>query len=1047
MKRLTLNVLLSLIIQSKVIGKGIIGNGKLYVKFMKIIADNDSTELSADKNILNKFNNEIVEKEAYHKLERFLSRFLKDGKGYPYKIIYFNRFESSIGNAFKVHDYLRKIELACDEIIDCTKLESFIYTLFEILRQDKSIKKILYGSEYISKDKLFGSYAHPKRICVEALIIGLLYHVHKKPAKSENIELLNAPERLTFHVVRFSDEKSLDLEMPIEFIENIQENAKRQKSEKMKYSLELHDEDKRITEISDSRNVFLYGVGGAGKSTLLLNQICNETTINFYLPLYQYKKEIHENLQSENCWILLNILLKYHYQYEYPTYETCSACEGENVVLQQLTKLDWQLKDNPDNWKPRYVLLLDGLNEMSSELQKNFVVELSHIMNEWKNVRIIVTGRIVPKNDIFKNFYQVAVCGVTDSERDTVLSDFSGISSNKNLMNILKIPMFLNMYLDNQETNRTLNTRGEILDFYIMNWKSKSSERFEIGIENSLIRFIVQYILPCVAKIMLDKYKSFRGILIGKTCYEITRGNLLKAIDKTFKIYILDEYVYQSYIAPKGFIKKYLLESREKVDFIELILDNIGLMKVSESNSYMLHFTHQYFRDYFAAKHILNLLDIIDRSYEDSSIEEQKESFKRFELNNIWFFYDEIEIYQLIGEICGDYKNVPNGIYSPFWYRKTIMDRILDMYRNFGEKQDSFFIVDNVISVMSASRNGVICNVDFSKLPLPDNVPCNIKFSQNGNDPCSFKNSIIYYIGICENTNKFIESRTWERFAVISPDKKQILIILNDNYILLWDNKADKILWDMNLSKYVERGGIFDYADFSADGNKIELYKCCGISKYKVTVDSHSGQIIGYEFEDFFKYNFINEKFLTRGLKLKIFQQLPHFKNCNFYGAEFVYEDYSKILCDMGALTDNKDILDKQSKIEIQDNINSSFIDEIKMELNFIDESFSQMLVRKMAESGISDSELCKKAHVDCKLFSEICNNVNYKPRKTTSVAFAIALELSINETKELLAKAGYSLTYSSKFDIIINYFIREGTYSVKDVNEALQKFDETLLY
>ncbi len=84
---------------------------------------------------------------------------------------------------------------------------------------------------------------------------------------------------------------------------------------------------------------------------------------------------------------------------------------------------------------------------------------------------------------------------------------------------------------------------------------------------------------------------------------------------------------------------------------------------------------------------------------------------------------------------------------------------------------------------------------------------------------------------------------------------------------------------------------------------------------------------------------------------------------------------------------------------------------------------------------------------MDCKIFSEICNNADYQPRKTTAAAFAIALELPINETKKLLAKAGYSLIYSSKFDIIIEYFIREGKYSVTDVNEALLKFDETLMY
>ncbi|MBO5164282.1 MAG: hypothetical protein J6B75_07560 [Ruminococcus sp.] len=174
MKRLTLNVLLSLIIQSKITGRGMIGNGKLYVKFMKIIADNDSSELSDDQNILHKFNNELVEKESYRKLGRFISRFLKNGKGYPYEIISFNQFESSIGNAEKIAEYLRKMRSFCDEVIDVEKLDFLLYTLLEIIRQDDSITEILYGSEYISKDKLFGSSAHLKRICLEALLLGLV---------------------------------------------------------------------------------------------------------------------------------------------------------------------------------------------------------------------------------------------------------------------------------------------------------------------------------------------------------------------------------------------------------------------------------------------------------------------------------------------------------------------------------------------------------------------------------------------------------------------------------------------------------------------------------------------------------------------------------------------------------------------------------------------------------------------------------------------------------------------------------------------------------
>lgn len=184
----------------------------------------------------------------------------------------------------------------------------------------------------------------------------------------------------------------------------------------------------------------------------------------------------------------------------------------------------------------------------------------------------------------------------------------------------------------------------------------------------------------------------------------------------------------------------------------------------------------------------------------------------------------------------------------------------------------------------------------------------------------------------------------------------------------------------------------------------------------------------------------------------KLFAEISDFLDEESVGQDAVLypsaaDDTEEILC-LGGMTKIPEVTSKcMASAPRPEKFESTKNKTLKEYMKDMDKPFAYKLFDLIDDRGMTDVECYKKANVDKKTFSKIkCNPTTYKPSKQTAVAFAIALRLNLDETQDLLASAGMTLSRSFTFDKIIRFFIQKQVYDIFEINEALFEFDQVLL-
>lgn len=581
----------------------------------------------------------------------------------------------------------------------------------------------------------------------------------------------------------------------------------------------------------DSESLMLLGDGGMGKTTLLfhiLESYYNCTAKFSQIPLYIELNRCPSNLDS---WCLDDKDSVFVEKY------IAGLLKNEkdiNKTDQLIKDIQHEFQKEPILGKPRYLILLDGLNEVAAGNSNGYSVravlenEITHSIQKYKNVRFVITSR--NNSGQIKGIKKIDISGISKESIEAYLREEekkgdirNGITDevlrNRALLRCLRIPLFLNMFgVISGDT--VITTRGEILrEFFYKKRASLYSNKIE---GDKISGFILDFIIPEIAWEMVSN-DTFA--ISFKSVREIER----KVLTDSKESVALNEYsqkCFNLYEPPSYFcsvlLSEYNEEQRTK-GLIDIMVESLAIIYVDDGE---YKFRHHHFRDYFAALHIIHEMKLGVHMFDELGFEGNY-------LNNIKKHRLQKNIIQFISESIGLHHSNPRYISNKGWTRREwnqeneIMLRVLDAFRGRFDC-DIGYSLWNIVQILNFSGmgllgmdmsdlnlqninfNGILCGIglDLAEnatifnnsiidlnyfLPISHHeIVTDVKYSDNGQYILTISSTkMIIWNSVYEYINKFEVNKKINK-AIFSKDSNYIIYYTEDLEIRVWDLWKDK---------------------------------------------------------------------------------------------------------------------------------------------------------------------------------------------------------------------------------------------------------------